>query len=80
MCRSAAPHTAEERHHRLGHVREARQWLDKAVQAMDQAEKPTTPIAQPSESASAAIGPLLWNRLLTLQLLRREAEALVRAK
>jgi hypothetical protein len=48
-------------HHYLGQADEARKWLDKAVQGIDQAAK-----AQ----------PLSWTRRVELQLLRREAEAL----
>jgi serine/threonine protein kinase/WD40 repeat protein len=54
-------------HHRLGHALEARRWLDQAVQEID---RPTSQNAK-----NAARNP--WNRRLTLQLLRREAEALV---
>jgi WD40 repeat protein/tetratricopeptide (TPR) repeat protein len=52
-------------HQRLGNAAEARRWLDKASRWMKrQAQDPSNP----------AEG--LWNRRLTLQLLRREAEAL----
>jgi serine/threonine protein kinase len=50
-------------HHRLGHVKEARQWLDRAVQRAEQ--ETSGPNAVP------------WNRGLTLRLLRREAEAMI---
>jgi tetratricopeptide (TPR) repeat protein len=53
-------------HHRLGHVEEARRWLDKAIKWMDQE------IQNPSNEHSRA-----WNRRLTLQLFRREAETLL---
>src|SRR5262249_20151454 len=50
-------------HQRLGHAVEARQWLDRAVQAPDQ---PAT-VQQPD----------LWDGRLEVQLLRKEAEAQV---
>jgi serine/threonine protein kinase/tetratricopeptide (TPR) repeat protein len=49
--------------HRLGHAVEARRYLDKAVKEID----------QPSTKAAVA-----WNRRLTLQLLRLEAQELLR--
>jgi tetratricopeptide (TPR) repeat protein len=54
-------------HHRLGHIEEARRWLDKAVQRMDK------------ESAAKEVGPLrqqshVWAMCL---LWRREAEELL---
>jgi tetratricopeptide (TPR) repeat protein len=57
-------------HRRLGHADEARQYLDQAVQWTEraQAEKLTDP--------RGGIR-LAWNWRLTLQLLRREAEALM---
>ncbi len=60
-------------HHRLGHADEARHWLDKATQAMDEALK------VPAEPPGVPVGPTgtippNWNRKLTLQLFRREAE------
>jgi serine/threonine protein kinase/tetratricopeptide (TPR) repeat protein len=51
--------------HRLGRTREAGDWLKKAVQAMD-------------ESKAASDLTMPWNRRLTLQLLRREAEELLK--
>jgi serine/threonine protein kinase/Flp pilus assembly protein TadD len=48
---------------RSGHPEEARQWLDKATKWMEQE-------TQKSD--------ILWNRRLTLQLFRREAEELVK--
>jgi tetratricopeptide (TPR) repeat protein len=48
-------------HYRLGHAEEARRWLSKAVQEIDNPSGESRP----------------WNRKLTLQLLRREAEALL---
>jgi hypothetical protein len=50
-------------HQRAGHAAEARQWLDKAIRQMEQ---------------DIQAADLMWNRRLTLQLLRREAESLVR--
>jgi uncharacterized protein HemY len=52
---------------RLGHPAEARQWLAKAVRAIDQSP------AETAKDPSAR----RWNRRLTLGLLRREAEALM---
>jgi serine/threonine protein kinase/WD40 repeat protein/tetratricopeptide (TPR) repeat protein len=53
-------------HQRLGHSQEARRWLDKAVSWTKEQ------LNDPKSDASR-----VWNRRLTLQLLRREAEALV---
>jgi len=50
-------------HHRLGHAEEGRQWLDKAVQQMNE------------ETRNESIA---WNRRATLQLFRREAEELLK--
>jgi tetratricopeptide (TPR) repeat protein len=60
-------------HHRLGHTDEARRWLEKGIQATEEALKPP---AEPAEKSTTAAGtiPPPWNRKLTLQLLRREAE------
>jgi tetratricopeptide (TPR) repeat protein len=60
-------------HHRLGHVKEAKKWHDKAVHWIDQEMK-----KKPKEPAGAI--PLPWNRRLNLQLLRREAEELLATK
>jgi tetratricopeptide (TPR) repeat protein len=60
-------------HHRLGHVEEARKWHDKAFARIDQ-----EPGKKPEEPAVATSLP--WNRRLTLQLLRREAEELLKTK
>ncbi|HJT33051.1 MAG TPA: tetratricopeptide repeat protein [Pirellulales bacterium] len=67
-------------HHRLGHADEARQWLDKAVQAIDTAgqevvQRDKEPSGKPHEIKAAS--PLSWNRALTFQLLRREAQDLI---
>jgi serine/threonine protein kinase/Tfp pilus assembly protein PilF len=63
-------------HHRLGHADEARRWLDKAVQATEEALKPP---AEPPEKSVTAPGttPPTWHRKLTLQLLGREAKELI---
>jgi tetratricopeptide (TPR) repeat protein len=50
-------------HHQLGHTQEARQWLDKAIKQMEEETKTKG---------------LPWNRRLTLQLLSREAETLLK--
>jgi serine/threonine protein kinase/uncharacterized protein HemY len=53
-------------HHRSGHAEEARQCLDKAIKQMEQ------------ETQDLSNDPgKYWNRRLTLQLLRREAEGLL---
>jgi tetratricopeptide (TPR) repeat protein len=69
-------------HHRLGHAQEARQWLDKAVQATDRALDPSAPPeVSPANSTDPAGGiPPAWNRRLTLELLRREAVELIGAE
>jgi uncharacterized protein HemY len=54
-------------HHHLGHSEEARQWLDRAVRWM---EKP------PAKPPAGTI--LTWDEKLALQLLRKEAEALLK--
>jgi hypothetical protein len=54
--------------HRLGRSDEAKKWLEKAVKAIDQ-----PPPERPQDGKAIA-----WNRRLTLQLLRREAEELVK--
>jgi serine/threonine protein kinase/Flp pilus assembly protein TadD len=54
-------------HHRLGHADEARKWLEKASKRVEEETK------NPSNEANRA-----WNRRLTWQLLRREAEALIK--
>ena len=52
--------------HRLGHETEAASWLKKAVQDIDEPKKAEDPATIP------------WNRRLTLQLLRSEAEELLK--
>jgi tetratricopeptide (TPR) repeat protein len=57
-------------HHRLGQAEEARKRLDQAVKWVEQAGE--------EKGKDAAITlPMPWNRRLTLQLLRREAETLI---
>jgi tetratricopeptide (TPR) repeat protein len=54
-------------HHQLGHEKEAREWLDKAIQWTDSAlQRPLDTIA--------VFTPLSWEEKLELQILRREAE------
>jgi hypothetical protein len=53
-------------HERLGHAEQARQWLDKAVREIE-----------PPPAERAKDPAPTWNRKLTLQLLRGEAEALI---
>ena len=57
-------------HHRLGHAKEARQWLDKAVDAIDKDRMATSAKA----NTNPGMHPHDW---LVWLLLRREAEALV---
>jgi serine/threonine protein kinase/tetratricopeptide (TPR) repeat protein len=57
-------------HHRLGHTEEARKWLEKTIEWMDQA-------GQEQGKDVAGKVPMPWNRRLTLQLLRGEAETLI---
>jgi WD40 repeat protein/tetratricopeptide (TPR) repeat protein len=57
--------------HQLGHTAEAARWLEKAVRAIDDEPPPET-AQDPAANA--------WNRRLTLQLLRREAEQLLAKK
>jgi Tfp pilus assembly protein PilF len=59
-------------HHRLGHVDEARRWLDKAVQGAEDALR-----SPPKSGNSDGVIAPNWNRRLTLQALRREAEQLI---
>jgi WD40 repeat protein/serine/threonine protein kinase/tetratricopeptide (TPR) repeat protein len=57
---------------RLGHIKEAKKWHEKAMQWIDQE-------MQKSKEPAAAT-PLPWYRRLALQLLRREAEELLNMK
>jgi tetratricopeptide (TPR) repeat protein len=56
-------------HHHLGHTKEARHWLDKAVRWMEQAEQGK--LSDPSVRL-----PLFWIQRLELRLLRSEAATL----
>jgi WD40 repeat protein/serine/threonine protein kinase/tetratricopeptide (TPR) repeat protein len=58
--------------HRLGHADEAHRWLEKATRATEEALRPP----EKSGTAPGTIAPN-WNRKLTLQLFRREAEELI---
>jgi WD40 repeat protein/predicted Zn-dependent protease len=60
--------------YRLGHVVEARRRLDQAVKAIEQA------LPENARAGEASRSPLPWNRRLTFQLLRHEAEALLGSK
>jgi WD40 repeat protein/serine/threonine protein kinase len=65
-------------HHRLAHAEEARRWLDKAIQGTDEALKsPAEPAGKPGNLTGVI--PPNWHRRLTLRLVRREAEELIRA-
>ena len=55
------------RRSRLGHAAEATKWLKKAIDEID----------RPAQEKSQA-APIPWNRRLTLQLLHREAEELLK--
>jgi tetratricopeptide (TPR) repeat protein len=57
-------------HHRLGHAEQARHRLDEAVQRLEPVEP-----QRPNETAAGELSP--WYRRLAVELLRREAEALV---
>jgi serine/threonine protein kinase/WD40 repeat protein/tetratricopeptide (TPR) repeat protein len=65
-------------HQRLGHTDLARRWLEKGRRGTEETLK--APGATPGKSGNAGgvISPN-WNRELTLQLLRREAERLVQS-
>jgi WD40 repeat protein/tetratricopeptide (TPR) repeat protein/tRNA A-37 threonylcarbamoyl transferase component Bud32 len=56
-------------HQRLGHIAEARKWLEKAVKQLDAAGPQRQEISTPEPSA--------WKRRLELQLLRQETESLL---
>jgi hypothetical protein len=64
-------------HQRLGHAEEARRWLDKGIQATEEALKPPPEPAEKSIDPNGAIAPD-WHRKLTFQLLRQEALELIR--
>jgi Flp pilus assembly protein TadD len=65
-------------HHRLGRADQARQWLDKAVQRMEQLSR-QRPKNAGSEAYAVAPDELVWTERLSLLLLRREAETLIRS-
>jgi tetratricopeptide (TPR) repeat protein len=58
-------------HQSLGHADEAKKWLDKAVQRID-------PMTQAKPIGEATGTSQLWYNRFELQLLRREAEALIK--
>jgi WD40 repeat protein/tetratricopeptide (TPR) repeat protein/serine/threonine protein kinase len=58
-------------HHRLGQKKEARDWLDKAVQAMDKMNQ------QRFQRDALTLGITWWD-WVEFELLRREAEALIK--
>jgi tetratricopeptide (TPR) repeat protein len=55
-------------HQCLGHADQAKEWLEKAIKDIEQ-----PPQDRPQDGAAMA-----WNRRLTLQILRREAEELLK--
>jgi WD40 repeat protein len=59
-------------HQHLGHADQARQWLDKAVPAVEEASR--------EKRAAPGMAAPSWDTRLELQLLRREAEALIKAE
>jgi hypothetical protein len=63
-------------HQGLGHADEARRWLEKALQGTTEALKPPAEPAGKAKNSDGIIPPN-WNRRLTLQVLRREAEKLI---
>jgi WD40 repeat protein/serine/threonine protein kinase/tetratricopeptide (TPR) repeat protein len=65
-------------HHRLGHAEQARRWFDQAAQGTDEALKSLAEPPAKSGNTDGAI-PANWNRRLTLELLRREAEQSIQA-
>jgi tetratricopeptide (TPR) repeat protein len=56
-------------HQRLGHAEEARKWLDKAIGKIEEA------VQKKPQGVDASVP---WNRRLTFQLLRQEAESVVK--
>jgi hypothetical protein len=58
-------------HHRLGHPDEARRWFDKAVHWMERAPFPKTERGGDNPDYS-------WNRRVAHEILRREAESLLK--
>jgi serine/threonine protein kinase/WD40 repeat protein/Flp pilus assembly protein TadD len=64
--------------YRLGHADLARRWLDKAVQGTEEALKLPAEFLRNSANADGVLPPN-WNRRLTLQMLRQEAEQLIQS-
>jgi tetratricopeptide (TPR) repeat protein len=64
-------------HQRLGHADEARRSLDKAVQQATQLLQ-KRPKNTGSKATALAPDEMIWTERLSLQLLRREAETLIR--
>jgi len=58
-------------HHRLKHAAEARQWLNKAVEGIEQATKAKDEAGQPV--------PVPWENRVRWQVLRAEAETLLKS-
>jgi WD40 repeat protein/Flp pilus assembly protein TadD len=58
-------------HHRLGHTEEAKKWLARAQEGIDQRTD-----EKPKEETSAT-RPLSWDQRLELKLIRAEAESLI---
>jgi WD40 repeat protein/serine/threonine protein kinase/Flp pilus assembly protein TadD len=58
-------------HHRLGHAEEARKWLAQGLEWLEQ----STP-DKPRDSSMGA--PIIWDGWLKIQLVRYEAEALIK--
>jgi tetratricopeptide (TPR) repeat protein len=57
-------------HHRLGHAADAQTWLDKATQRLEQDDR--------EQSKPTGRARLLWSIRLEAQVLRREAEELLK--
>jgi tetratricopeptide (TPR) repeat protein len=65
-------------HHQLGHADEARRWLDRAAEWMDRSREKKDGGA--ADRNTLAWDQIPWDERLTLQLLRAEAEELVKGK
>jgi hypothetical protein len=65
--------------HRLGHAEAARRWLEEAVQWIEEALQRKPASGEQAQSEAPESMPLSWELRLELQLLRREAEALIGA-
>ena len=68
-------------HHRLGQADEARRWLDKAAKSIDESIPPPPPNAAAGSPPKPQVADttLSWRERLELQLLRREAEELIKS-